>query len=61
MKQSAKIWQFGVKGFGTLYDYVNNFIDEGYTIISITPVEYDTVTISKTHSQIVKAIILVSK
>lgn len=61
MKQSTRFWYYGSKDLGTLQYFLDTLIEKGYTIVSITPIEFDTVTISKTHYQVIKAIILIAK
>ena len=59
MKQYVKYWHFSADQSYLSY-YINDLIDDGFIIISITPTEYRK-RISETTFEVVEAIILVSK
>ena len=61
MKQSIKVWVIEKISQGHLWAYVNSLIAEGYTIISVTPIEFDTPSYSKTKLRTTEAVILVGK
>ena len=60
MKQSTRLWGHSLNQ-GSLYTFLSKLISDGYTIVSITPTDYDKYLTSETHYQVIAATIIVSK
>ena len=59
MKQYVRLWGDASEQY--LWSYLEDLVNTGYTIISVTPTEWYTKPFRPDHYQVVEAVIIVSK